>query len=437
MQEALPARRSRPGRVFLGPLEIAGHYANLEAALRKHGVDALAVDLFSHPFGYRQRAADPVPVRLARWARTGRREATGSVSRVAWALPAVALTVLLLAWAVIRFDTFVFGFRQSLLGLRELPLLRRLGKRVIFVFHGSDARPPYIDGTQMAPDRAVSIEQCIAVTRRTKADIRRIERYADAIVAQPAFCHFFERPVVSFFALGVPWRDRPVAVEAASSTAGGTTRILHSPSDATVKGSARIREVVNELAAEGLPLELVELRGVPNDVVWRELARCDFAIDQIYSDAPMVGFATEAAVAGKPSIVGGYAWPENHRLFGSRPVPPVEECTPESLSDAVRRLAGDRDHRAQLGRQAQRWVLDTWSAPLIAERYIQVFERHPDAAWMFDPMDLRYVEGCGLSREEARSLVRAMLAVGGTASLCVSDKPDLEAAFVAFAEEDS
>jgi len=373
--------------VFLGPVEIAGHYAGLESALHSIGVDAVAVDLSAHPFRYRRRTApDPIAVRLARWAWTRARDARSRPRRLALLAAKGVTSVVLMCWAILRFDTFVFGFGYTFLGTRELPLLRRLGKRLVFVFHGSDARPPYIDGFLMSPERGRSAAECVALTRRTKVRLRRIERFAHVIVAQPTFSHLFERPVVNFFALGVLWQAseaRPV-----SGGTGGSVRILHSPSDPIVKGTARIRAVVNELRAEGLPLELVELQGVPNDVVRRELQGCDFAIDQIYSDAPMVGFATEAAVAGKPSIVGGYAWPENHRLHGDANIPPVEETVPEHLATAIRRLAGDALHRAELGERARRFVLEHWAPEQVGRRYERRLEGSPPTAWLFDPRQL-------------------------------------------------
>lgn len=343
----------------------------------------------------------------------------------------VASHLLVLVWAIVRYDVFVFGFGTSFLRLRELPLLRLLGKRIVFVFHGSDARPPYIDGVRVAPDRAAPIGERLVAINKMKASIRWIERYADAVVAQPAFSHFFERPVVNFFSIGVPWRDHPVRDGAVRSD-DDPIRILHSPSDPIVKGSARIQEVIEQLRSEGLNLELTELRGVPNAVVLREIATCDFVVDQIYSDAPMVGFATEAAVAGKPAIVGGYAWPENHRIFGDA-MPPVEECAPETLADAIRHLATNREHREALGARARTFVTGQWSRTMIAERLLKVVDGSAPTEWMFDPRELSYMEGCGLSREQARASVAAVIAAGGPAALCVSDKPELERRFLEFA----
>ena len=80
-----------------------------------------------------------------------------------------------------RFDVFVFGFANTFLRLAELPLLRLLRKKVIFVLHGSDARPPYMNGAaRRAPWNAAEV---VARTRVQKLRLARIERYADAVIA--------------------------------------------------------------------------------------------------------------------------------------------------------------------------------------------------------------------------------------------------------------
>lgn len=425
---------NRRRRIFLGPVEIAGYYTSLAAGLTALGMHAEAIDLGANPYAYAgpgQRL--PRLVRLAQRLRAARQAPAGRrLPSAAWRGADAAVSILTLVWAVVRFDVFVFSFGMSIFGLRELPLLRRLGKRIVFVFHGSDARAPFIDGALLAPGRRPAVEGVIAQTKLRKSRLSRIERHAHAVIAQPAFSHLFSRPVVDWFVVGMPWRAAPTA--AADPIPRGTAiRILHSPSDPVVKGTGRIRAVVEDLVREGLPLELVELQGVPNEVVRREIAGCDFVIDQIYSDAPMVAFATEAAAAAKPAIVGGYAWPENHRILRGPVMPPVEECTPEALPAAIRHLALDPAHRERLGARAQAFVAG-WAAEEVARRLLLVIEGETPAGWWFDPAELRYVEGCGLTREAARQSVAAVLQAGGRTALCLDDKPELEQCFVDFAE---
>ena len=422
-----------PLRVFIGPVEIAGHYGRLASGLRELGVDAVAVDLSGHPFRYEVARHTMPVIRLAvAAANRSRRPGGPRVMKAFWRALEPIVRVILLAWTLVRFDAYIFGFGTTILYGHELPLLRLMRKRLVFVFNGSDARPSYVDGADMAASLGRSTDDCIRMTRRKKDTIRRIERHADAIVSQPAFSHFFERPVIDFFRLGVPCGSPdPDGVQPRDA---GTVRILHSPSHPEVKGSGRIREAVEQLTRAGLPLKLTELHGVPNATVRAEIAQADFVIDQIYSDAPMVGFATEAATAGVPAIVGGYAWDELQRIYPDDLMPPVEQCHPDQLQVAVRRLAEDATYRIALGERARRFVEGPWAPRRIAGRYLAVLRGETDPDWLFDPATLRYVRGVGLTEERARELVRALVSRGGRAALQLADKPALERAFVEFAD---
>ncbi len=55
---------------------------------------------------------------------------------------------------------------------------------------------------------------------------------------------------------------------------------------------------------------MVLLTGRPNREVIVDLSKCDFVIDQIYSDTLMIGFACDAASLGTASIVRGYGLEE-------------------------------------------------------------------------------------------------------------------------------
>jgi len=419
-------------RVFVGPIEIAGYYSGLAEALRQAGLDAVSVDLSGHLFRYAQVGRTPWPVRAATATRK-RLEATATHRwrHRAWMVGDLVARALLTAWATARFDVFIFGFGETLFHRRDLPLLRLLRKRLIFVFNGSDARPSYVDGAEMAASLGRSIDDAIRLARRKKARLRQIERYADVIVSQPAFSHFFEQPIVDFFRVGIPWT---VGGSHLPRRDGGAIRILHSPSNPEVKGSERIRSTVDALRAAGHALELVELRGVPNDQVRAEIERADFVVDQIYSDAPMVGFATEAAAAGRPAIVGGYAWPDLDDIYPGAAMPPVEPCHPDHLAEAVLRLATDSEHRRSLGDRARAFVTTAWAPDAVAARYLSLIRGEISPDWLFDPRRLRYVRGVGLTEGRAREIVAEVLARGGRQALQLGDKPDVEQAFVDFAE---
>jgi hypothetical protein len=432
-------RRSVGRRVFLGPEEIAGYYAGLERALRASGVDALLVDLYGHPFQY-ARAADrrlPLVARPAAAARAVLARRRSRLGRAVWKGIAGATRVPTLVWALLRFDVFVFGYRRSLFGLRELPLLRRLGKRVVFVFHGSDARPPYLDGSDMHESEGLTIAECVALAARKKRELRWIERYADVVICHPLYAHFLERPYVRWSALGMPYELAAGSTPEARRPSGQAPRVLHSPSNPAVKGTARIRSAVANVVASGVALDYAELSGVPNAVVLREIGESDFVIDQALSDVPMATFATEAAWQARPAVVGSYGWDELERELPAEERPPVQACHPDDIEAAIRLLATDPEAAAALGRAANRYVVDHWNDRQFGERYLRVLTGEVPQAWLSRPSTIRYRFGCGLPAARARAITGEIVARYGPAALQLGDKPELEAALVTWATADS
>jgi hypothetical protein len=420
--------------VFVGPIEIAGHYSGLAAALRTAGVDAVAVDIGNHPFAYEDATSAPRAVRLAARVIRSRERARWWPSRVAWLAAELISRSTLLLWSLGRFDAFIFSHGHTIWFGRELPLLRLLRRPMVFVFNGSDARPPYVDGAIMAKNAGRTIQDCIRLTARAKSRIKRIERHASAIVSQPAFSHFFERPVADFFRMGVPWSAGPAPTRGKSDA---EIRVLHSPSRPDVKGTDRIREAVAHVRARGVNLRLIELQGVRNSEVRAEIARADFVIDQVYSDAPMVSFATEAATIGVPAIVGGYAWPELNRIYSGDAMPPVEQCHPDDLEAAIERLATDGAYRRALGHRAKQFISQEWSPVQIASRYLGLLRGEKPPSLMYDPASVRYLCGVGLAQDDVRALVAETIEVGGLHALQLHDKPRLAAAFASFARGES
>ena len=221
-------------------------------------------------------------------------------------------------------------------------------------------------------------------------------------------------------------------VSEAGTSPQGSLRILHAPSNPSLKGTPRLRAAVEELRAAGRTIDLIELVGQPNDVVLRELAACDVVFDQLYSDSPMAGFAAEAAAFGKPTIVGSFDWPEIEREVGAS-APPTYRCHPDDLVSAIALLADDVNLRLRLGEAAHRFVEHRWRPEQVAQRYLRIIAGDVPPDWMRDPRDLRYVAGWGLDVARVAATVRRVIDDEGVAALQVTDKPLLEQRLVELA----
>lgn len=422
--------------IFLGLTEVAGYYSSLRGGLLRKGIDVEFVPLVNHRFGYEQPPSHRLfPRLIASLLALQQRRGPGMISRAISFTVRSILRVPLFIWAVATFDVFVFSFGFSFFNLMDLPLLRLLGKTIIFQFHGSDSRPPYIDGPFLnGVDTFGAGEMRMLRAKRRQLD--RINRYAHFVIDTPTAGHLHTRPFVNWMAIGIPcmvpgWIERPKKGDEQR------VRILHSPSDPAIKGTEIIRGLIEdlrvELKPEGIEIEYIEVTGRLHAEVLDELDRCDIVVDQVYADYGMPGFASEAAAHGRPVLIGGYAacfWnseqPNGVRL-------PTHYVMPGDMKETLHRLIVDRSYREESGRIHQRFVAETWEASLVAERYLQLIRGADLSAWYVDPLGIEYVEGCGASEERVRQAVRNLIERFGPEGLQLADKPKLVRRFEEFA----
>lgn len=427
------AEQSRP-RLFLGLSETAGFYHGLWSGFRSLGVECSYACLSEHPFGYECDESLPYvqSIRAARRAR-GRPGLLG-LGRLAASAREKLLRWRLLHWAAERHDVFVFGYKSTFFkSFGDLAWLRRRGKRVVCVFHGSDSRPPYLDGSWLRAEHAISPAECARLTLRQQSELATIEENSDVVVANPFSAQLHRREFVSFLSIGLPTISRLDAVAAAPPEPDRAVRILHCPSHPESKGTDRIRSAIAQLREKGLGVEYVEIVKQPNRVVQEALRHCDLVVDQVFSDTPMAGLAAEAASWGKPTVVGSYAEELFRREIPPECRPPTEVCHPDRLLDALVTLVGNHQYRIDLGRRALEFVSMVWNPRAVAQRFLAMVAGDIPPAWRFDPQRLTYLHGYGMTEARVRRSLADLLAVGGTDGLGLRDKPKLEKLMVEFA----
>jgi hypothetical protein len=256
------------------------------------------------------------------------------------------------------------------------------------------------------------------------------EVFASVIVGAPLTGHFFTKPFVNWFSLGIPI-GLPSVLDTekvlASEVAGARrVRILHAPSKPILKGTARIREAISNLRNVGYAIDYVEIKGQPNAIVQDELAKCDFVVDQVYSDTPLAGLATEAAAHGKPSVVGGYGLKELKAILNKAPWPPSETCHPDSMQESIEKLIKEPEYRIGLGISAREFVATTWLTSEVAKRYLRVINGQIPQFWWYDPGTIQYPFGCGQSEHQTKQIVKKLIERYGAHALRLRRESDLE-----------
>lgn len=421
-------------RILVGPVEIGGIGKGLVKGLIGLGQDAQLVLSVRHPFayGYEKRGAH-----LWFWQLLGQWRAIPN-QPVFYKAIFVLLHKLwgftLLVWALFAFDAFLFLYGRTFTDTKfELVILRFFRKKIIFINMGSDIRPPYMDGVFSGFKKGIDVARVAKLTTMVKRRALLHERYGDFIVAQPSNSQFYQRPFINWFSMGVPQAFDTQSGEGQLDEVH--LRILHSPSNPEIKGSHIICAVIQQLIDEGVPLELVRLEGVGNDEVLRQLQRCDFVVDQLYSDIPMAVLGSEAARFAKPCIVGGYLAGELDAYIPRQDVPPSLYVRPEQLREAIEKLVEDSEFRRDLGMRAREFVSQRWACKAVAERYLMLLNGQARSDWWFDPSAITYVGGCGMPLAHVANLLALLIDRFGTQALQVSDKPRLEQALVKLAQQ--
>ena len=427
-------------RIFIGLREVAGHYKQLKEGFDEIGVKSDFIDLYNHPFEYNYLEKNNMFVKAINFfSDKGRSSHHSNVfTKFCWTGCWLLLRFFIFVWAVIKYDVFIFGFGSSFFFYFDLPLLKLFNKKIIYKFHGTDCRPPYLSGAFVSNANNFDTKRCIELSQQRKKSLKKIEKYADIVISNPLFSQFLERPFIAGTKIGLPFNS-PTPDNFGKNRNGNIPgserkiRLLHAPSKPIQKGSDIIRGLIKDLQKAGHPIEYVEIKNASNQQVLDELSGCDLIIDQVFSDTPMAGFATEAASYSKPAVVGGYAKAEFSAIYSAGKIPPSLYVEPEGLEKAVIKIIEDDNYRIKLGKKNKDFITENWAPQKVARKYLQLIENNIPADWWYDPNKITYVRGSGLAEKRTKEVIRSLVETGGKKALQLSDKPYLQKLIVDFA----
>lgn len=427
-------------RVFLGLTEVSGYYAQLRKGFLELGIKCVHIPLQGHRFAYEEASDLGWPARLARHFVVKRASLSerSRIARALWLVPVLVTRAILFIWAISRFDVFILGGGSSFFRFWDLPVLRLLGRRVVYVLHGTDARPAYLDGNfyqeRHALDRQHAnthplvddelIDACVAATRTRRRDVAWIERYANIVVCGPGFAQLLEQPFVNFASIGIPFAAPP-RLSVGARPPDGRVRILHATSDTIGRGTHLTEKMIQGLVERGLPIDFVLITGQPHQVVLQELNICDFVIDGQWADTPMAGFGTEAASFGKPVVMGGYYADNVSRDMPADTIPPTCFTLPEQMQESVERLVESASYRTELGERLRTFVKENLTPKNVAKKYLCLLSGDVPKSWWNSTHDNPYYLGGGMPASRISKIVQAIVQRHGTGGLSLDHNPEL------------
>lgn len=414
-------------RIFIGLKEVAGYYTNLKKGFDKLKIEAAFLNLKGHKFQYGTQNTNKLIDFINRTSQRLYPVMQRNIfSKIVWQIVQKFIGFFLFFWALPKYDVFIFGASTSFFFHLEFLFLKICKKKIICVFHGSDSRPPYLDGFVITSSNKSTILLWRWLTKVRKASMRLIDRFADHIIDIHPQAHFHSRPFVSFLIIGLPYDFKDLVNQSPELEKKNGICILHAPSQTGPKGTKEIGHAIKRLQEKGYKIDFVEISGLPNSEVIKKIKKCDFVVDQLYSDTPLPGFPTEAAFLGKPAVIGGYYADDIHKDLPAEKIPPSLFCHPDEIEKAIEKMIINKEFRLELGRRAKTFVQDNWTPEKVAKRYLKLITDDYPREWLFSPADITYLHGCGLSEQRAKNLIKTFINKGGVESLCLSDKPMLE-----------
>jgi glycosyltransferase involved in cell wall biosynthesis len=249
----------RKPRVLHAPTNIAGIAGLLSRAQRDLGYDSTSVQYVAHRYAFD----------TDRTLNLGRDD---NAAKKALTVGGFALS------ALRQYDVFHLYFGNTLFPYPypDLPLLRALGKRIVFHFCGCEVRNRAIT---LEKYRISGCSECVSLVCLSKhhpdpakADV--------TLVSTPDLLEFVPGAILMPGPVDLDkWTPRPLRTTPISEA--DPVRILHAPSDREIKGTRHLIDAVERLRAGGYPIELMMLEGVPHDHVAEFCSQADIAADQL------------------------------------------------------------------------------------------------------------------------------------------------------------
>lgn len=341
-------------KIFHGPLNIAGQAGVLARAQRKLGFDAWA---FCYSTGFARFSSD--------WQSSP---------------PASMLSALKLLWLIFarerNFDCFHFYFGHSLAGytLLDIPLLKKVGKKVFFYFCGCDAR----DSKFEIKNHEISACSCcwpMLCSANRREAIRVAREFADGIfVSTPDLLEFIPEAVllpqpIDLDDLHSHLKGIPVAQPMGRPLIDRPVRVAHAPSDSNIKGTKFVVAAVEKLRKKAINVELVLMQNKTHDEVLSIYATCDIVVDQLLVGAYGL-VAVEAMAFGKPVIC--YIRDDLIPLYP--PGMPVISAGPKDIYDVLGDWVTHPEWWNEKGSAAKEYVESVHDAEVVAKMCIDCYE---------------------------------------------------------------
>jgi asparagine synthase (glutamine-hydrolysing) len=274
-----------------------------------------------------------------------------------------------------KYDVFHFNWFASFLPDNlDVEFLRASGRPVYFHFRGCFVLTKIVaDFTLRGESVADACRHCRKCGWRDQyfnRFFRGVDHASRVFASTPNLCHC--SPDFEYIPNSLePSMEATPPVYASWQRKAGPIVVLHAPAHENVrgyKGTACVRQAVEQLQKEGLDVELKLIQKMSRAEAVRCYGQGDVFVEQLHLGS-YGNTAIEAMAHGMPVISSNH--PSHAHLT---PGCPVVHADPVTLTDRLREVARDFDLRVELGRRSYEWVRQFHANDRVAAHLVRIYE---------------------------------------------------------------
>lgn len=271
-------------------------------------------------------------------------------------------------------QVIIYNSATTLSGLLiEARIVKHLGAKVVFSYHGSDIRPVYLDGAVWR-DSILPSHTIAHRARRQRRIVSLSERYGSLVIAWSGITHFLTGPVLLHERAGFPLvaHSKLANIKREETTFGlnGLLRVLHVPSNPSAKGSDVVMRAIESLWDSGIEFRFDQLTGISHDRCLAELANSQVVIDQVLSDSASGVLAAESSLAGTPVVIAGKDAHWFKEKLGED-LPKTSFVQTEDVASMLSDLVTNSGLRLKLGQSASEYFHAKWAPINVVKVYLE------------------------------------------------------------------
>ena len=330
---------------------------------------------------------------------------------------------------------FIYGGRDFLMlnssPERNINMFNKIfGKKTkkTFIFNGSDARPPVLDGiyvNTLANNESDPLLYLKKQSEITNNCIAIVESMAHTIIAQPHHNANITKPFINSCILSKGIKEiynfKPNPLKHHNPE---KITIQHSPSNRIGKGSDTILEVINEIKNEGFNIEYIEMHNKTNREVCESLCEAHIFIDQMYSDIPVTFAALEGAFYNCFTIMGGYQIEETLNTIPEELRPNLHYIKPdknELKSILIKAITEHNFRKAEADKQTK-FVKKYCTPKSVAGRFLKAISGEAPESWYIKDEEPVIYSGCVIEKGQMISNLKNFISRFGIEATKIKNK---------------